>query len=101
MREDKKPMGAESEFSQLTDLEGEVVKMIVCGHTYRESATRLGMTIAQLEASMSGLFEKFGVRSRHDLAKKFGDCLGGFSGVREPRSPSPSSDSGNANTPTE
>jgi DNA-binding CsgD family transcriptional regulator len=94
-------MDADSEFSQLTDLEREVVAINVRGYTYRETATQLGMTLAELEASVSRVFEKLRVETRAQLSERFGDGAGGLSGVREPCSPSPSSGSGTATASTE
>jgi DNA-binding NarL/FixJ family response regulator len=52
---------------RLTPREREVTELIARGYTYRECATRLGISVKTLENHMDHIFRKLGVQSRHDL----------------------------------
>lgn len=54
--------------NRLTPKEREVVNLIARGYTYRETATRLYITVKTLEKHMGSIFGKLSVASRHELA---------------------------------
>jgi DNA-binding NarL/FixJ family response regulator len=56
-----------SGIERLTPRERQVVNLIARGHTYRETASRLDMSVKTLETHMSHIFAKLGVASRHEL----------------------------------
>jgi DNA-binding NarL/FixJ family response regulator len=53
--------------TRLTPREREVVSLIARGYSYRETSTRLQMSIKTLENHMSHIFHKLSVASRHEL----------------------------------
>lgn len=52
----------------LTPREREVVNLIARGYTYRQTASRIGISVKTLEAHMHHIFEKLGIASRHELS---------------------------------
>lgn len=61
-------MAETSTLARLTPREREVVNLIARGYTYRETASRLGITVKTLENHMHNIFEKLQVASRHEVA---------------------------------
>ncbi len=59
-----------SGIERLTPKEREVVNLIARGYTYRETSTRLDISVKTLETHMHHIFEKLGVASRHELAAR-------------------------------
>lgn len=59
---------AGSSIERLTPREREVVNLIARGYSYRETATRLSISVKTLESHMGHIFEKLSVASRHELA---------------------------------
>ena len=53
---------------KLTPREREVVNLIARGYSYRETASRLSISVKTLESHMGHIFEKLSVASRHELA---------------------------------
>lgn len=58
----------DSNFARLTDREREVATYIARGYTYREAAEAMGISVKTLETHLRHVFEKLGVRSRHELS---------------------------------
>lgn len=58
----------DSNFARLTGREREVATYIARGYTYREAAEAMGMSVKTLETHLRHIFEKLGVRSRHELS---------------------------------
>jgi DNA-binding NarL/FixJ family response regulator len=59
---------AASSIERLTPKEREVVNLIARGYSYRETASRLGISVKTLENHMGHIFAKLSVASRHELA---------------------------------
>ena len=59
---------ADSSFARLTAREREVATYIARGYTYREAAQAMRMAVKTLETHIHHIFEKLGVRSRHELS---------------------------------
>lgn len=57
---------------RLTPREREVVNLIARGYTYRETSSRLEISVKTLETHMSHIFEKLGIASRYELAALVG-----------------------------
>ncbi len=53
---------------KLTPREREVVSLIARGYTYRETASRMEISVKTLETHMRHIFDKLGVASRHELS---------------------------------
>jgi DNA-binding CsgD family transcriptional regulator len=53
----------------LTDTERAVARLVAAGHTNREVATELYMGLRTVEAHLSQVYRKLGVRSRSELAR--------------------------------
>ncbi len=54
---------------KLTPREREVVNLIARGYTYRETASRLDISVKTLETHMHHIFDKLGIASRHELSR--------------------------------
>ena len=54
---------------KLTPRERDVVNLIARGYTYRETATRMEISVKTLETHMRHIFDKLGVASRHELSR--------------------------------
>lgn len=61
-------IAAGSTIERLTPREREVVNLIARGYSYRETASRLSISVKTLESHMGNIFEKLSVASRHELA---------------------------------
>ena len=61
-------IAAGSSIQRLTPREREVVNLIARGYSYRETASRLNISVKTLESHMGNIFEKLSVASRHELA---------------------------------
>lgn len=57
-----------SSIERLTQREREVVNLIARGYSYRETASRLHISVKTLETHMRHIFDKLSVASRHELA---------------------------------
>lgn len=62
-----------SEDDPLTEREREVVSMLVHGHTNRETAQRLFLSVRTVEAHRSRIYSKLGVHSRAELVAWSGE----------------------------
>jgi hypothetical protein len=78
--------------SNLTDADRELRAMLARGYTFRETATRLGITMEEFEQSRSRILRAF----PDDLGRRGEGGPSGLTGVREPRRPLPPADSGSA-----
>lgn len=58
----------DSSFAGLTPREREVATYIARGYTYREASEAMKMAVKTLETHIHHIFEKLGVRSRHELS---------------------------------
>ena len=54
---------------KLTPKEREVVNLIARGYTYRETSSRLDISVKTLETHMHHIFDKLGIASRHELSR--------------------------------
>jgi DNA-binding NarL/FixJ family response regulator len=54
---------------KLTPRERDVANLIARGYTYRETATRMEISVKTLETHMHHIFDKLGVASRHELSR--------------------------------
>lgn len=54
---------------KLTPREHDVVNLIARGYTYRETASRMEISVKTLETHMHHIFDKLGVASRHALSR--------------------------------
>lgn len=61
-------IAAASGLERLTPRECEVVRLIARGYTYRETSSRLDISVKTLENHMGNIFEKLEVASRHQLS---------------------------------
>jgi len=57
----------------LTSAEGRVAALVVAGSTNREVAAQLFVTVATVEAHLTRIYRKVGVRSRTELARSVAD----------------------------
>jgi DNA-binding CsgD family transcriptional regulator/tetratricopeptide (TPR) repeat protein len=55
----------------LTEREHEVARLVSIGHSNRQIATRLGMSVRTVESHLGHVFAKLGVTSRAGLASRF------------------------------
>jgi DNA-binding CsgD family transcriptional regulator len=46
-----------------------VVNLIARGYTYRETSSRLDISVKTLETHMHHILDKFGIASRHELSR--------------------------------
>jgi DNA-binding NarL/FixJ family response regulator len=60
---------ANPELEQLTPREREVLQLIARGHTYKEVARRLVISIKTVETHVSSVLRKLQLSSRHELAR--------------------------------
>ena len=60
---------ASAELDQLTPREREVLRLIARGHTYKEVARRLVISIKTVETHVSSVLRKLQLSSRHELTK--------------------------------
>lgn len=58
---------ANPELDQLTAREQEVLRLIARGYTYRETATRLHLSVKTIETHVSAVLRKLQLSSRHEL----------------------------------
>lgn len=82
--ESRSPASDAETRSLLTPRERDVLSSLRAGRSYRETARVMRITMKELEALIASVFRKLNVGG------------GGLAGVREPRRPSPSDDSGEA-----
>jgi len=61
-------IGPATGIDKLTPREREVVNLIARGYTYRETASRMEISVKTLETHMHHIFDKLGVASRHELS---------------------------------
>jgi DNA-binding NarL/FixJ family response regulator len=61
-------IGPMTGIDKLTPREREVVNLIARGYTYRETASRMEISVKTLETHMHHIFDKLGVASRHELS---------------------------------
>ena len=66
----RKPAGkGVSEAGDLRDREAEVVRLVAAGHSNKEIAGRLGLSVKTVETYKARSLEKLGLRSRADLVR--------------------------------
>ncbi len=70
---------------ELTPAERRVVELVAAGRTNRETAQRLFMSVATVEAHLTRIYRKLGIRSRSELARLVAD--GAVLGLRSERPP--------------
>ena len=58
---------------ELTSAERRVAALVAAGHTNRETASQLFVTLATVEAHLTRIYRKVGVRSRTELARTVAD----------------------------
>jgi DNA-binding CsgD family transcriptional regulator len=63
--------GGSAASRELTDGERQVAELVVAGRTNREAAAELFMAVRTLEAHLSRIYRKLGVRSRTELGRVF------------------------------
>ena len=61
------PTPANPELDQLTAREQEVLRLIARGYTYKETATRLHLSVKTIETHVSAVLRKLQLSSRHEL----------------------------------
>jgi DNA-binding NarL/FixJ family response regulator len=59
----------EKGFAALTARRRQVATLVLRGHSNREIAETLGMTVGTVKTHLHAMYEKLGVHSRHDLAR--------------------------------
>jgi DNA-binding CsgD family transcriptional regulator len=73
---------------ELTPAERRVVELVAAGRTNRETAQTLFMSVATVEAHLTRIYRKLGIRSRSELARLVADgVLLGSESDRPPASP--------------
>jgi DNA-binding NarL/FixJ family response regulator len=60
---------SDAELDQLTEREGEVLRLIARGYMYKEVAHRLGISAKTVEAHVSAVLRKLQLSSRHELSR--------------------------------
>jgi DNA-binding NarL/FixJ family response regulator len=65
----KKEVAVEDPYERMTDREKQVLKLIAEGHTYKEIAVLLNISVKTVVAHYSNLQEKLGIRPRAALIK--------------------------------
>ncbi|MFS8496611.1 MAG: LuxR C-terminal-related transcriptional regulator, partial [Actinomycetes bacterium] len=63
------PIGEDPELNQLTAREREVMRLIALGHTYKEAAQRLDISVKTMERHVSAVLRKLQLSNRHQLAR--------------------------------
>jgi two-component system response regulator NreC len=63
------PTGAARDINVLSDREQQVLTMVAYGHTYKEIAEQLELSVKTVETYRTRLGEKLGLRSRVDLVR--------------------------------
>ena len=66
---DHRPDGPPAEPGELTEREAEVVRLIALGHSNKEIAARLEISVKTVETHKARALEKLGLRSRADLVQ--------------------------------
>lgn len=63
------PVDEDPELNQLTAREREVMRLIALGHTYKEAAQRLDISVKTMERHVSAVLRKLQLSNRHQLAR--------------------------------
>jgi DNA-binding NarL/FixJ family response regulator len=63
------PADLDPELDQLTPREREVMRLIALGHTYKEAAGRLDISVKTMERHVSSVLRKLQLSNRHELAR--------------------------------
>lgn len=63
------PIDEDPELNQLTAREREVMRLIALGHTYKEAAARLDISVKTMERHVSAVLRKLQLSNRHQLAR--------------------------------
>lgn len=63
------PVDEDPELNQLTAREREVMRLIALGHTYKEAAARLDISVKTMERHVSAVLRKLQLSNRHQLAR--------------------------------
>jgi DNA-binding NarL/FixJ family response regulator len=63
------PRPEDPELDQLTPREREVLRQIARGHTYKQVARRLSISVKTVETHVSAVLRKLQLSSRHELAR--------------------------------
>jgi len=59
-------------FVGLTAAEQAVARLVVTGHSNRQAAAELYVSVKTVESHLGHIFAKLGIRSRHDLITRIG-----------------------------
>jgi two-component system nitrate/nitrite response regulator NarL len=62
-------MKATKEFARLTNRRREVANLVLRGHSNREIAERLGLTVGTVKIHLHAIYERLHVHSRGELAR--------------------------------
>jgi DNA-binding NarL/FixJ family response regulator len=63
------PAEDDAEVNQLTARERETMRLIALGHTYKETAQRLAISVKTVERHVSSVLRKLQLSNRHELAR--------------------------------
>jgi DNA-binding NarL/FixJ family response regulator len=63
------PVPADPDLDRLTEREQEVLRQIARGHTYKQVARRLAISVKTVETHMSSVLRKLQLSSRHELVR--------------------------------
>lgn len=63
------PADHDPELDQLSPREREVMRLIALGHSYKECATRLDISVKTVERHMTAVLRKLQLSNRHELAR--------------------------------
>lgn len=63
------PVEEDPELDQLSSREKEVMRLIALGHTYKETAQRLDISVKTVERHVSAVLRKLQLSNRHELAR--------------------------------
>lgn len=66
---DALPADHDPELDQLSPREREVMRLIALGHTYKECAGRLDISVKTIERHMTSVLSKLQLSNRHELAR--------------------------------
>jgi DNA-binding NarL/FixJ family response regulator len=66
---DRLPADHDPELDQLSPRERDVMRLIALGHTYKECAVRLDISVKTIERHMTAVLRKLQLSNRHELAR--------------------------------
>jgi DNA-binding CsgD family transcriptional regulator len=65
--------GRTSSGDELTEAERRIAELVAAGHTNRETAAALFVTVHTVEAALTRTYRKLGIRSRSELARRLAE----------------------------